>query len=382
MSTQFDILNFPSIESTSLINSDSLPYSKTLTKEFQELHQDFNQIYDFSNKTFKQFKTKQKDGFVMAEEKKSTKKPKIGTAHTVPSFSKIILPTDVPKSSFVSITNDKVISKLAEDNNPTIFMSQEVAAAIMVCWNSVLGFDFCADVKENGQVFFYERDQGMLSLITVNENSTYANFEEEGPLSMKSLFDEATQIEKEKDLLISQKGETYECKVGDEQFDAPVENNGVFGYHKFNVSGIDVIIRTNVNGINEKGDSYVYSYSHFDQINSYDKLITDFANRKGKLITEAKMMNMWQFSRHAIEAYLSDAEMFKLFYVAKKDDKHVIVDNETYLTTKFLTQMSLDMNSSWGSLKTVCSRLQEEGKGKYAIVRDQNYKELHIYKTD
>ena len=74
MTTIFAIKEFPKAIEVNEIDSDELPYKKQIEKDIREDLRDFNEIYDFAEKTKSKKDSHEKDGYIAKE--KSLPKPK------------------------------------------------------------------------------------------------------------------------------------------------------------------------------------------------------------------------------------------------------------------------------------------------------------------
>ncbi|KAG7383763.1 Eukaryotic translation initiation factor 3 subunit D [Phytophthora boehmeriae] len=294
---------------------------------------------------------------------------------------------------YVTTTDDPVIEELAQQGDATVFATDAILSHLMACTRSVFPWDIVAQ-RVNNMVFFDKRDESNFDLLSVNENASEPPNQED-PEHMNHpdrLSLEATMINQNLSQQVLKSGNGAFYKKFDDA--NPFASNdakpasGAYRYRKFDLGGLNVVARCEVQGVAlKKGtQQYVSTFA----LNEYDPKFPGaiewrkkIDSQRGAILANELKNNSCKLAKWTAQALLGGVDEMKLGYVSRSNFKdpysHVVLGMQSYNPNTFATQIALNQNNTWGIIKMLSELLLEQPEGKYVIMKDPNKPILRLF---
>merc|ERR1711907_494975 len=163
---------------------------------------------------------------------------------------------------------------------------------------------------------------------------------------------------------------------GPNPFVEPGTKAGFIGYRyrKFNMDGIDIMVRTEVDTFVEVGGAT--QYVKLCALNEFDPRLSGSVDWRRKLDTQNGAVlaaelknNANKLAQWTSKAIMAGVEQIKLGFVSRNHPKdcynHGILQVQTNKTSEFARQINIDMDQCWGIVKGFVDLLGKHEPGKY-----------------
>lgn len=318
----------------------------------------------------------------------------VASGGTLPLYNKTLdrLTTKSPKTlivdestslpSYTPLSDDPVIQKLASSGEAKVFVSDVAASLLMAAPRTLSPWDLAVtwktiDGSGNRVMFIDQRPGAQLHWTSVLESSTHDLMED-----AQQLAQEATKINYLLPSTISISDGQDSIKLGDEATSAP------FRYFKWNMGEeSSLVIRSSLNCANRVAGAEVvglvcglFDASVCVDASSSRSALLDWRgkldNQRGAVLAGEIKNNNAVIARWVFQAYLAQADLIKLAYVARASPKdrvkHELLGLQDLEPYELAMQMSLDPANGFGILKALVDVLSQtdESTSGVAIVRD------------
>jgi len=285
-----------------------------------------------------------------------------------------------------------VLQKAAADGAAQIFATDQVLSVLMACPRSVYSWDIVATKKEDGTIWLDKRANSVVDYSTVNETANEPPSDErEGINNVASLSQEATLIGLNfSQHLVQKKAQPMKIGPDANPFEHPGSRplNVGYRYRKFDMDGIDVMVRTEVDTYVDgaKGPSFVKLCA----LNEFDPRVSGSVDWRRKLDTQKGAVlaaelknNSNKLAMWTSKAFMAGIDHIKMGFVSRVHPKdcynHSILQVQPSKTIDFARQINLDMDNCWGIVKGFCDLINKQECGKYVMVKDPNKPLVRIY---
>lgn len=298
------------------------------------------------------------------------------------------LPQDV-RSFNVTTSEDPQLKQFAEAGAAQVFATDQVLAVLMACPRSVYSWDIVATKTPDGQIFLDKRINSVVDYLTVNETANDPPSDErEGINNVSALSQEATFINLNFSQQLLKKRDEPHSFAEPHPFAEPGEKttNLAYRYRKFDMDGVPIIVRTEVDAVLEGTTSFVKLCC----LNEFDPRLSGSVDWRRKLDTQngavlaAELKNnsnklaMW-----TSKAHMGGIEYMKLGFVSRVHPKdcynHGILQVQSNRTSEFARQINLNMDNCWGIVKGFVDLLDRQEPGKYVLLKDPNKPLVRMY---
>ena len=313
----------------------------------------------------------------------------------------------------VSASQDPVMEELItravssgdmSDNSVLIACTDQVLSFLMTANRSMYSWDLV--ITRNGNTILIDKrdSAAAIDFLTVNENS-------QDPPSFDENVDPLQQINSPVKLGIESTGicqnisqqvllsdtETleemeYPNPFHDEEDESSVAAKTAYVYRKAFVPTstgreYNFIIRGEINAKTETG-----KHVSIKALNEYDSKITNWRdsferNRETAVFSTEMKNNGFKIARWLASSVVSDVEVLKLGFVARKNEddpwNHQVLAVQTHNVSDLMVQMSISHQSMWSSVCAIVDQLlnseNEPTVGRYLIVKDPSKAAINLY---
>jgi translation initiation factor 3 subunit D len=284
--------------------------------------------------------------------------------------------------------SDRFIMELIEKEratpDPIIYTTDVILSTIMTVKNSVFPWDITV-VKEGNQLFFepsLEKNKAnYIDILTVNENT--ANDLPEDEKDMLRLCIESTNVNK-KFIEISTKGTETKEFGNIENTSIEVPDKKLYRYRKWTLDGrLNVVVRSEIDAYAKDGDNT--SYVKVCALNECQAQLDwkqNYELNRGALISTELRNNLCKICRWLCQAFLSEANLFKLGFVTKpnpKESKYYVLTVEDMTSQNLSNTINFRLKDTWSIVKTLADIIMKEPDGVYAFVKLPYKQSIRIY---
>jgi translation initiation factor 3 subunit D len=284
--------------------------------------------------------------------------------------------------------SDRFIQELVEKDRATsdtiIYATDTILSTIMTVKNSVFPWDITV-VKEGNQLFLepsLEKNKAnYIDILTVNENT--ANDLPEDEKEMLKLCIESTNVNK-KFIEISTKG-TEVKEFGDGKYPSiEVPDRKVYRYRKWTLDNrLHVVVRSEIDAYAKEGDNITFvKVCALNECQPQLSWKENYELKEGALISTELRNNLCKICRWLCQAFLAEANLFKLGFVTKpnpKETKHQVLTVEDTTTANISSIINFRLKDNWSIVKTLAEIVMKEPDGVYAFVKLPYKQSIRIY---
>lgn len=312
-------------------------------------------------------------------------------------------------------SEDEQLQDLMEENDDaTVFATEQVLAAIMAASRSVYSWD-CVITKVGGKILVDKRDQGPLDFMTVNETAeSQPSLDDESLNGMYWLGREATRINQNFSQAIVDTNAPGVKEV-DEQLleehpfaeDDAEENVAatVFRYRKVTIPGnkkaddiyaaqdLTMIVRTEVSATADPEAGQHLSAKCLNEV-PVDKNVSKAdgwkdmlagGGKKGLILATEIKNNSFKFARWIGSCWLSGCDKLKLGFASRVQAndpyKHELIMVQTQDVNNLADQSSFREHNAFGIVKGIMDtiRRHKEEEAQYLLIKDPTKPVLKLY---
>ena len=310
---------------------------------------------------------------------------------------------------YVTTTDDPVIEKLAVEGAGTVYATDHILAHLMACPRSVNPWDIVVQ-KLGDKLFFDKRDESGFDYLTVSETShdpPQPSEDAENVNTPERLALEATMINQNFSQQIlkgsappkegapaEEAAPVQKMEMSNPFFDEAEAGEGVepaqiaYRYRKFALGDHQIVVRTEVHGVavkrGEKQHMTAFALNEFDsKLCGGVEWRQKIDSQSGAVLATELKNNSCKLAKWTAQSLLAGVEQMKIGYVSRvartNPYEHVILSTKFYKPREFATQITLNMNNTWGIVKMLVDKFMGMDDGKYVIVKDPNKPILRIY---
>ena len=238
----------------------------------------------------------------------------------------------------VTTSSDPVIQELAEKDEATIFVTDNILSMLMCAPRSVYSWDIIM-LKQGNKIFIDKREGTSLDMVTVNENAADAPLEmSEGNKdqinSPGALKEEATHINNVFPSQVVIESETSKHDMNNEHpfYNAAEETDPpaskAYKYRRFDLSveaddePLHIIVRTELDAVVKNNISGEDQFLTIKALNEFDNKAqgsggaldwrSKLASQRGAVVATEMKNNSCKLARWTVQAILAKADLMKL----------------------------------------------------------------------
>ncbi|KAF2225381.1 eukaryotic translation initiation factor 3 subunit D [Elsinoe ampelina] len=309
----------------------------------------------------------------------------------------------------VSTSQDPIIQELAEKDEASIFVTDNILSMLMCAPRSVYSWDLIIN-RQNNKIFIDKREGSNIDRVTVNENAADAPLEtsenaKDTINNVAGLMDEATHINHVFPIQVVHESESSKKDMSNEHpfYNAAEETDPpaskAYRYRRFDLSleadaePLHIVVRTELDAVvknvlnGEDQMLVIKALNEFDNKAQGSGGALDWrsklASQRGAVVATEMKNNSCKLARWTTQAMLAKADLMKLGFISRVNPKsandHVILGVLGYKPREFAAQMNLNLNNGWAIVRTFVDMVMREPDGKYVLVKDPNKPTLRIY---
>ncbi|CAM9452503.1 unnamed protein product, partial [Choristocarpus tenellus] len=107
------------------------------------------------------------------------------------------------------------------------------------------------------------------------------------------------------------------------------------------------------------------------------------ARRRGAILATELKNNSAKLAKWTAQSILSGADQMKIGLVSRVSKtnayEHVILGTQSYKPREFATQITLNINNSWGIMHMMLEMFMKQEDGKYVMMKDPNKQVVRVY---
>lgn len=307
---------------------------------------------------------------------------------TTKSPKQVIIDEIVP-TTYLPLSADPVISKLAEEIDGTVaFMSDAVAALLMATPRTANPWDLMVKRVSDKVIIVDQREDLQASSLTIDQilvNETANDPPSDDRDAFNSVYNlavEATRINNLIPSIIC--SSESQLNLGN-ACSAP--SGLVYKYFKWTMGeGKFLVVRSVINAANRMGSNedliLVRSLLEYDSSRANLDWRSRLDNQRGATLANEIKNNNAIIARWVFQAYLAQVDNIKLAYVSRISPKdrvrHELLGLQDIEPYELATQMNLDTANGFGILRALFDLLTKT-QGSVAIVRDPTKPLLRLY---
>lgn len=298
----------------------------------------------------------------------------------------------------VTTSKDPIMAQLIESGAGQVYLTEDLLSLIMTAERSATPWDLVIQRIGDSQVIIDKRDKSTLSFDTVNETASEpphddpnnitpmestTNINAPAPLSL-----EATRINAnfQQQVLQPDSRSQYGEQPNPFESETAAKLSRGYRYRKWNVGGIDVVVRCSIDGQRKVKDTT--ELLKIRALNEYDARADSnwrqkLSTQQGAIIATEMKNNSAKIARWLLEAQLSGSQAVVLGYVSRANFKanttHVILASHLHRPHELISQLSLDVTHSWAVFHLLAKELLRLPPGRYCLLREPNIALLSLF---
>jgi translation initiation factor 3 subunit D len=288
-------------------------------------------------------------------------------------------------------TDDMVIRDLRHQGQ--VFATDSILSTLMCASRSVNPWDIIVR-RIGNKLFFDRRDGSEIDMVSVNETANeQPNEDNSVPINdPRNLTLEATYINKVFGQQCLKQGEWNDLEKKNEFIDPNMPKDRIasagYRYRRWQLGEYSLVARTTVDAVTTSKKTGNKTYALIRALNEWDPKNTGDWRKKlesqpgAVLATELKNNNN-KLARWTTQAVMAGCKSMKIAYVvrnnAKNNREHSIVQVSQFRPKDFATQMQLNLENSWGVLRSLIEECMQLPAGKYLLLKDPNNQKILLY---
>ncbi|EGD73395.1 hypothetical protein PTSG_05090 [Salpingoeca rosetta] len=282
-------------------------------------------------------------------------------------------------SRHVALTTsaDPVMKTFMEKDAASVFITDDILAAIMVAARSFYSWDVIVH-KEGERLVFDKREKSRLDYLTVNENGPNPHFSTDPrhPNHQLNLNREATFVNQH---FQEQCWSKETVSMGNPDPTNAARHKVGYRYRLWDLEDdVTMLVRCTHDAL-VKGKTAKY-FASLCSINEwYPDLRQNgwrsrLESQKGAVWAAALKDNSCKISRWVVQAMLAGNRELKMGFVSRASPnsatKHEILTVQPHATAKLAKQLAINMQNGWGIVRSLVDLLLDQEDGDYLIFKD------------